>query len=77
MLTFLIQMIYRGKQMHIIPIDKKNVSAEILAKITNSMVKPFGCRATYDKLTGQIELSGGESCKAIAIEVVDNLIKIK
>lgn len=61
--------------MTIFPIENKNVNAEILAKITNSMVKEYGCRAKYDKKTGKIDLSGGENCKEIVTEVVSSLLK--
>ncbi len=56
-------------------IDKKNVNAEVLAKITNSLVKPYGCSVKYDKKSGKINLAGDKSCREIVVEVVEDLFK--
>ena len=54
-------------------INKRNGNLELVAKITDSMVQEYGCRVKYNKTTGQVDLVGGEYCKEVVVEVVNDL----
>ena len=55
-------------------IKKQNGNAELVAKITNSMVQAYGCRVKYNKETGLVDLLGEDYCKEIVTEVVTDMM---
>ena len=55
-------------------INKQNGNLEVLAKITDSMVQEYGCRVKYNKVSGQVDLIGGDYCKDIVAEVVTDMM---
>ncbi len=60
------------KETFMIPfkINIQSVNLEVAAKITDSMVQDYGCRVTFDKDTGQVDLIGGAYCKDVVEAVV-------
>lgn len=61
--------------MNPLPISEKNGNLEIVAKITDSIVKEYGCRVKFDKERGQIDLIGDDYCKEIVSHVIQELME--
>lgn len=56
-------------------IKQKNETIEVVAKITDSLVQEYGCRVKYNKVSGRIELIGGDHCKDIVTEVLTDIME--
>ncbi len=56
------------------PINQKNQTIEVVAKITDSLVQEYGCRVKFNKDSGCVELLGGKHCKDIVTEVLSGMI---
>lgn len=55
-------------------VKRQNANLEVVAKITDSLVREYGCRVKYNKQTGQVDLFGQDYCKDIVTEVVADMM---
>lgn len=59
--------------MKLFEIKKQNGNLEVAAKITDSMVREYGCRIRYNKESGKVDLVGEDYCKEVVEEVVNDM----
>jgi hypothetical protein len=55
-------------------IRNQNENLEVAAKITDSMVREYGCRVKYNKESGRVDLVGEAYCRDIVAQVLTDLI---
>lgn len=56
-------------------ISKQNETLEVVAKITDSMVRDYGCRVKYHQESGLIDLDGEDYCKDIVTDIMTEMMK--